>query len=73
MINELLNTPTGSIPTGAYILASTGQGANAKKITVPITPLDKNKTIKQLLQHLNIALASIVDLKLIPKVSLIAF
>ncbi|CDJ49379.1 hypothetical protein, conserved [Eimeria brunetti] len=62
-INALLNTAAGSVPEGSYLVVFTGSGPTAKKVTVPITPLDKDKAIHHLLEHLNIALNSIVDVK----------
>ncbi|CDJ35920.1 uncharacterized protein EMH_0044390 [Eimeria mitis] len=60
-INALLNTPAGSVPEGSYLVVFTGTGPTARKVTVPITALDRDKTIQRLLEHLNIALNSIAD------------
>ena len=68
-IDALLNTPAGSVPDGSYLVVFTGAGPTARKVTVPITPLDRDKTIEKLMAHLNIALNSISDIKVESKVS----
>lgn len=49
-------------------MAFTGKGPVVRKLTIPITSLDRHKTIRKLLLHLNIALQSIQDLKAVKNV-----
>ncbi|KAL8439878.1 hypothetical protein Efla_000850 [Eimeria flavescens] len=67
-INAILNTPAASVPAGTYLMAFTGEGAQVRQVTIPITPEARTKTIRKLLLHLNIALQSVRNLRLVANV-----
>ncbi|KAL8452923.1 hypothetical protein Emag_002140 [Eimeria magna] len=67
-IEALLNTPVATVPQGTYLMAFTGSGTNIRKVTIPITPEARKRTIRKLLMHLNIALQTIQELKLVSNV-----
>ncbi|XP_026191968.1 uncharacterized protein LOC34623096 [Cyclospora cayetanensis] len=67
-INSILSTPAGQLPRDSYLLVFTSEGPRGRRIMVPISPQDKKKTVAKLLQHLNIALQTILDLKIVSDV-----
>ncbi|KAL8447514.1 hypothetical protein Emed_004302 [Eimeria media] len=64
-IEAILNTPAASVPQGTYLMAFTGSGTNIRKVTIPLTAEARKRTIRKLLMHLNIALNTVQDLKLV--------
>ncbi|OEH76665.1 hypothetical protein cyc_07060 [Cyclospora cayetanensis] len=67
-INKILSTPAGQLPRESYLLVFTSEGPRGRRIMVPISPQDKKKTVAKLLQHLNIVLQTILDLKIVSDV-----